>query len=140
MVYQTCGMNVPPDKNLYTISRGDYVLAGAVLALAITAIAATLHRPADAEARALIHVGTAPVQELDLATDRMVTNLVAGHMAEFEINTGRIRVREITCPQKLCQHTGWISRPGEMIVCVPNKILIEVTAQSGHSDYDAVSH
>jgi len=139
-VYQIGGMSFPPDKRLLATSWGDYCLAGTILALAVIAIGATLRHPVDAHAIARVHIGAATVQELDLSLDQIVTNRVAGHTVQFEINHGRIRVREIICPQKLCQHPGWISRPGEMIICVPNKILIEVATTSGRSDYDAVSH
>ncbi|MBN2537457.1 NusG domain II-containing protein, partial [candidate division WOR-3 bacterium] len=32
---------------------------------------------------------------------------------------------------KVCVRTGWISRPGQMIVCAPNRLSVEVTGDTG---------
>ena len=40
-------------------------------------------------------------------------------------------VIETTCPSLDCQHTGHISRSGESIICLPNKLVIRL---SGGSD------
>lgn len=40
-------------------------------------------------------------------------------------------VTQSTCPSLDCQHTGHISRRGESIICLPNKLVIRL---SGGSD------
>jgi len=30
------------------------------------------------------------------------------------------------CPLHICSQTGWIERPGELIACVPNKLVITI--------------
>ena len=40
-------------------------------------------------------------------------------------------VSESSCPSLDCQHTGHISRSGESIICLPNKLVIRL---SGGSD------
>ena len=35
----------------------------------------------------------------------------------------RVRVKDSTCPLKLCEKMGWIS-PGGEIVCVPNHLVV----------------
>ena len=52
-------------------------------------------------------------------------HLENGHML-IRVKDGKIRVVESTCPLKLCVKRGWISKVGEMIVCVPNRVSIEV--------------
>jgi hypothetical protein len=44
----------------------------------------------------------------------------------IEVKEGRIRVKKSDCPRKICVNTGWIKTPGQIIVCVPNKVLIEI--------------
>ena len=51
--------------------------------------------------------------------------LLNGNML-IEIKEGRIRVKKSDCPRRICVNTGWIKTPGQIIVCVPNKILIEI--------------
>ena len=42
------------------------------------------------------------------------------------IQDGVATVTEATCPDKQCVHQADISRNGEMIVCLPNKVLITI--------------
>jgi hypothetical protein len=55
-----------------------------------------------------------------------------------EIKDGRIRVAESDCPKGVCKHVGWVRTPGRSIVCVPNKVLIELRGE--RKGYDAESY
>jgi len=57
---------------------------------------------------------------------------------EIEIRGGAIRVAESDCPKGVCKHVGWVRTPGRSIVCVPNRVLIEL--KGGQSEYDAESY
>lgn len=39
---------------------------------------------------------------------------------------GTVAVEDADCPNRICQKQGAISRPGEVIACLPHKLLIEV--------------
>lgn len=56
---------------------------------------------------------------------------------KIEIKDGRIRVAESDCPKGVCKHVGWARTPGRSIVCVPNKVLIELRGE--RRGYDAES-
>lgn len=43
-----------------------------------------------------------------------------------KISNGKVRMEHSPCPLKMCVHQGAISRPGEMIICVPNRIMIRI--------------
>jgi hypothetical protein len=49
----------------------------------------------------------------------------------------RIAVTENDCSQKVCIRMGYISRPGQMIACVPKKILIYIPAH--HEAQDSIN-
>jgi hypothetical protein len=57
---------------------------------------------------------------------------------KIEIKDGRIRVAESDCPKGVCKHVGWVRTPGRSIVCVPNKVLIELRGE--RRGYDAESY
>jgi len=76
-------------------------------------------------------------QHLRLDNDQEVV-LSNGAMI-VEVKEGRIRVKESDCPRRICLHTGWIQHPGETIVCVPNKIVIEIEASGSAPSVDAVA-
>ncbi|OFW56113.1 MAG: hypothetical protein A2V52_00820 [Actinobacteria bacterium RBG_19FT_COMBO_54_7] len=52
----------------------------------------------------------------------------------MEINGGKVRMIDSACPDKLCVRTHWISRPGESIICLPNRVVIEIKDGSGGPD------
>lgn len=56
--------------------------------------------------------------------------------AQFEIQNHQIRFIDAECPDKLCERTGWISRPGEAAVCLPNRIVIRIEGE--RQDFDMV--
>ncbi|MDY6795321.1 MAG: NusG domain II-containing protein [Actinomycetota bacterium] len=55
----------------------------------------------------------------------------------IEIEGGRIHMVDSACPEKHCVRTGWISHPGESIVCLPNRVVIEVV--SGEEGPDVIN-
>ncbi len=75
------------------------------------------------------------VKSLRLDKDQEII-ILNGEML-IEIKEGRIRVRESDCPRKICVNTGWIKTPGQVIVCVPNKVLVEIKS-AGSPFLDAV--
>ncbi|MDI6638910.1 MAG: NusG domain II-containing protein, partial [Bacillota bacterium] len=44
---------------------------------------------------------------------------------------GRARVRASDCPDKVCVKTGWIEHPGEVIVCLPNRVVVKIQGGPG---------
>lgn len=52
----------------------------------------------------------------------------------IEIRDERIRMKAATCTDQVCVKMGFISKPGETIVCLPHKILIEIQTIDGGTD------
>lgn len=57
-----------------------------------------------------------------------------GRYNVVEIENGRARVKEADCPNQLCVRTGWISHPGHLAVCVPNKFNMVIKGKSNTVD------
>ena len=53
------------------------------------------------------------------------------------VRQGRVRVLSSSCRQQICVRKGWVAHAHDPIICIPNKITIEVTGTE--SDYDAIS-
>lgn len=52
-----------------------------------------------------------------------------GYRATIEIRAGAARILPIPerfCPRGICSHTGWVSRPGQAAICLPNRLVIRV--------------
>lgn len=52
------------------------------------------------------------------------------------IEDGRIRFSAADCHDEVCVATGWLTRPGQSAVCVPNRIAIVVRGSG--TEVDAV--
>ncbi len=50
---------------------------------------------------------------------------------------GEVWMESADCPDKLCVEQGRISRSGQTIICLPNKVM--VTIKGGKSEYDGVA-
>ncbi len=51
-----------------------------------------------------------------------------------EVKAGAIRMKFSPCPDHYCMQTGWINRPGQAIVCVPNHIVIKISPDDSFPD------
>ena len=54
------------------------------------------------------------------------------------IANGTARIEEADCPDKLCVHQKAISKNHETIVCLPNKVVVEITG-SEESGFDTIA-
>lgn len=52
----------------------------------------------------------------------------------------RVRVIEADCPDQIDVKQGYISRVGEIIVCLPNKLIIEIKGLAEEDDIDIISY
>ena len=54
------------------------------------------------------------------------------------IKNGRADMIQADCPDKLCVNQKAISKNGESIICLPNKVVVTI-GSSENSEYDAVA-
>ena len=55
-----------------------------------------------------------------------------------EIQNGKVWVSDSDCPYHICVASGKIHRAGDVIVCIPNKVVVKVK-KHGRSTYDAIT-
>ncbi len=107
--------------------HGDWVAAVAVGVLALLSAAFFWHGQAPA-AQLEIHCADNTVAVYSLSQVRSVA--VTGQNGvelTVDIENGRARVRESTCPDQVCVNSGWLSRSGQTAACVPAGVYICVT-------------
>lgn len=54
---------------------------------------------------------------------------VNGHFNTISVKHNSIAIIDADCPHKECVKSGAISKPGEMIVCLPLKLIININGQ-----------
>ena len=57
----------------------------------------------------------------------------------LEIKDGKAFMSEATCPDLLCVHQKSISAKGEQIVCLPNKVIVEIS-DGEKSEVDSIAN
>ncbi len=122
----------------YKVTVIDVALVGLILFFSIGAILYTklgLNAQLSKVPEAYVYQEGKLVKSLRLDKDQEII-ILNGEML-IEIKEGRIRVRESDCPRKICVNTGWIKTPGQVIACVPNKVLVEIKS-AGSPFLDAV--
>ncbi|MCT4563959.1 MAG: NusG domain II-containing protein [Maledivibacter sp.] len=57
----------------------------------------------------------------------------------IKIENGMVGIVDADCPDKICVKDGPISKPGEILVCLPHKVVVEI---KGHSkgEVDGLSY
>lgn len=87
---------------------------------------------------AVISVGNLEIQRVTL-TDNMGMDIL--NIPEIdcspdavEVNNDQIRIKGSTCPQQICVNRGYISKPGETIICLPHKMIIEIESTNGEEE------
>lgn len=57
---------------------------------------------------------------------------------KVEIQKNRVRVVEADCPDKIDVKAGWISKENQMLVCLPNRVVIRITG--GKELFDGLTY
>lgn len=116
------------NKKFHLIKPFEAAIIGIILFGSIAAMF-IINRSGSDSRTAVIHCGDV-WHELALDDDGLF--LFDGIDAEFEVKNGKIRLTNASCPDKICEKTGYIGSPGQSIICVPNKITVAVVG-SGES-------
>lgn len=57
----------------------------------------------------------------------------------IEIVNGSVAIIAADCPDELCVKDGPISEPGEILVCLPHKVVVEIKGK-GKAEVDELSY
>lgn len=124
------------------MTKYNKILIGSVLALAVLSylIFFLVYRES-APLIAQISVNGTTVAQINLNSSRPNRLInISGPLGTsvVEVKPGAIRMKFSPCPDKCCMKTGWIDQPGQVIVCVPNRIIIKIFPDK--NSVDNISH
>ncbi len=55
----------------------------------------------------------------------------------FVIEDGKARMKDSSCHNKLCIKMGWISQEGQVVCCIPNRVVLKIVSEK--EMYDALA-
>lgn len=58
---------------------------------------------------------------------------------KVQIRNGKVSITEADCPDKICIKAGEISKSGEILVCLPHKLIVEIKGEN-EKDIDGLSY
>ncbi len=75
-----------------------------------------------------------------LADDRTISVTdERGYYNLLLINNATVKMSDAECPDKLCIKQGAISKNGESIICLPHKVVVQISSEE-ESDLDAITN
>lgn len=120
------------------MKKGDFVLLFAVLGVAaLLALTGLFREKKEEGASVRVFVDGTEVGTYALSTDRTIEIKGVRGTNVLRIENGVAFMEKASCPDLYCIQQGKISKTGEKIICLPNKIVVEVTG-AAVSDLDAV--
>lgn len=107
------------------MNKNDQTLIGCIIIICLLFIVTLNHSDHNV---AVVYYKNEIIKKIDLSLDDIKEYQVNGEngIVTLEVNRGRIRVKDENSPLHLCSKQGYISKSTESIVCLPNKIVIQI--------------
>lgn len=117
------------------MKKNDWILIAAVLAVSAVFLGGYFFRPQQKDGAAVVTIDGEVFGSWPLSEDRTVE---IGDGNRLVIKDGKADMVWADCPDKLCVNQKAISREGESIICLPNKVVVSITGGE-ERELDAVT-
>lgn len=121
-------LNIPDntsDKKEKIISMRDIILLASVVLVALIALIVMKLNTTDKQLVKVMVDGKL-VHEMSILVDETYVVSQGDKTNTVIVENGKVRVEEASCPDKICEKHVPISMTGETIICLPNKVVVEV--------------
>lgn len=125
------------------MKKGDFILIGffLIFALGLLLYQSTMKNQKFNQNIVKISVDNELYSEFELSStynDSFTIHSRQGYNTVV-INNGMVSITEADCPDKLCVQKGEISHAGDILVCLPNKLVIEIIGEN-KTEVDDISY
>lgn len=121
---------------LALIRPGDWLVI--TLAFCLLAASFPLAWQAGTAEKAVVKRGGEIFAELDLSRNRSIEVPGPLGLTTIRVDQRRVRVVSDPGPRQYCVRQGWLARPGEIAICAPNQISVQVVGSK--ASYDSLSY
>lgn len=109
------------------MKKGDKLIIIIIAAVALVALGITLITASEANNKVVaITVDQKSYMTLPINKDTTVTVATQYGSNTIEIKDGSVKVISADCPDKICVHTKAAQKVGDIIVCLPHRLIITV--------------
>ena len=118
------------------LRSGDWLIV--VLGLAFCIAIFPISWQAGTAVKAVVKRGGSVFAELDLARNQQLA--VPGPLGTtiIAVEQRRVRVASDPGPRQYCVHQGWLRQPGEIAICAPNEVSVQIVGSQ--NAYDSLSY
>ena len=118
----------------FKLKKADIIVLAAVFCIAAVAFACVTFLPSRGSV-AVIEQKGAVIAELPLDENTVFEVKDGGRVTNVvEVKDGAISVTKADCPDKICQNHRAVSKSGESIICLPNRVIVTVRGEGREVD------
>ncbi len=132
-------------KIMKIMKRLDVIIIGVLLVISFIPYLMFKNNPKNVDTSkvyAVVTINGEVLAEIDLSAkkdDEFLIETTAGNN-KVVVHDGAISIVEADCSDGVCVYQGSASKPGDMIVCLPHRVIIEVVGKSNNTnDEDVIS-
>ncbi|MEE0751636.1 NusG domain II-containing protein [Frisingicoccus sp.] len=119
------------------MKKGDIILVCIVLLLGIAGFFVIKYMNREDGGTLTVTVDGKIYETYDLDKDQEVSLEIDGWYNRFEIRDGRVSMIEADCPDHYCVDHAAIDKVNETIVCLPHRVVLEITGGGEEKEVDA---
>lgn len=110
------------------MKRNDFILLVAIVVIALAAFGAvSLYSAVSTrEPEAVVYLNGEEQGRYPLSEDTTVEICQGNSYNILQIRDGRADITEASCPDKICVNHRAVSKQGESLICLPNKMAVEI--------------
>lgn len=119
------------------MKKNDWILLGIVVVVSVLIFGMRFMLKDQGKAYVTVRIQGEIKETYDLSEDQVIE---VDHGANvIKIKNGEVDMTEADCPDQLCVHQKPISSNHESIVCLPNRVVVQITSYD-EAEYDAVAN
>lgn len=121
------------------MKKKDFILIAVILIAIAALFGYTKFKDANEEAAVVaVYKDNELYKEIQLDEEVEFTIKDREHINKVKVHDNGVEVTEANCPDKVCVKTGFITKPSQSIVCIPNKLNIKIIDNNSSDEIDAV--
>jgi hypothetical protein len=118
------------------IKVGDWITL-LLASLSTVWLAATLWQGGAAD-KAVIRSGGKIFREVPLSRDQIIEVPGPLGLSQIAIHNRQVRIAADPSPRQYCVRQGWLKQAGEISICLPNQVSVELNG--GNKRYDSLNY
>lgn len=130
--------NLPAKNQRFVIAllRGDYLII--VISLIAIGVMFKQFWQFESASQLKIRQGNIILGIYDLNQTRELKIKGPKGISVISINKGQVRFKQSPCNNHYCVHQGWLSRAGQVAICLPNQISLQLMGSK--TSYDSLNY